>query len=85
MTMTTLTSREFNRETGRAKRATAEGPVVITDRGKPTHVLLSVSDYERIVAGKATIIEKLGWPPGIEDIDIAFPRSREGPREVDLF
>ena len=47
-------------------------------------MLLSVADYCRIVAGEATIMEKLGWPPGIEDIEIAFPRSREGPREVDL-
>jgi len=84
MTMTILTSREFNQETGRAKRATAEVPVVITHRGEPKHVPLSVADYLRIVAGKATIIEKLGWPPGIEDIEIAFPRSRDGPREVDL-
>ena len=58
--------------------------MVITTRGEPMHVLLSVADYCRIVAGEATIMEKLGWPPGIEDIEIAFPRSREGPREVDL-
>jgi hypothetical protein len=33
MPMTTLTSREFNQYTDRAKKAALRGPVVITDRG----------------------------------------------------
>ncbi len=84
MTITTLSSREFNQDTGRAKRAAAEGPVFITDRGKPAHVLLSIDDYQRMVGGKATIVERLSLPPGIGDIEIEFPRSREMPREIDL-
>ena len=47
MTITTLTSREFNQDTSRAKKAAARGPVFITDRGRPAHVLLSIEAYPR--------------------------------------
>ena len=42
MTITTVTSRELNHDIGRAKKAAKSGPVFITDRGKPAHVLLSI-------------------------------------------
>ena len=45
---TTLTSREFNQDTARAKRAAKHGPVFITERGTPSHVLMSFEEYERI-------------------------------------
>lgn len=45
---TVLTAREFNQDTARAKRAAKNGPVFITDRGKPSHVLLSIEEYERL-------------------------------------
>ena len=37
---TTFTSREFNRDVSAAKRAAANGPVIVTDRGQPAYVLL---------------------------------------------
>jgi PHD/YefM family antitoxin component YafN of YafNO toxin-antitoxin module len=43
--MSTITSRAFNQDVSAAKRAAATAPVIITDRGKPSHVLLSVADY----------------------------------------
>ena len=42
MSITTLTSREFNQDHGRAKKAAQKGPVFITDRGTPAFVLLSI-------------------------------------------
>lgn len=42
MIITTLSSREFNQDTSRAKKAADAGPVIITDRGRPAHVLLSI-------------------------------------------
>jgi prevent-host-death family protein len=45
----TFTSREFNQDTARAKREAANGPVFITDRGKPALVLMSISEYEKLV------------------------------------
>jgi len=36
----TLSSWDFNRDVARGKRAALSGPVLVTDRGRPTHVLL---------------------------------------------
>ena len=38
----TITSRAFNQDASGAKRAASQGPVFITDRGRPGHVLLPV-------------------------------------------
>lgn len=66
--MSTLTSREFNQDTGRAKREALKGPVYITDRGKPSHVLLSYEEYQSITGRKASIGELLSMD-GAEDIE----------------
>ena len=39
MSTTTMTSREFNQDLGKAKKAAKNGPLIVTDRGKPEHVL----------------------------------------------
>jgi prevent-host-death family protein len=83
MTVTTLSSREFNQDTGRAKKAAAEGPVFITDRGKPSHVLLSIEDYRRITAGKRKIADALAMP-GVAEIEFEPPRITVGMRPADL-
>ncbi|MGM3390162.1 type II toxin-antitoxin system Phd/YefM family antitoxin [Stutzerimonas stutzeri] len=64
---TTISSREFNQDTGGAKKAALSGPVFITDRGRPAHVLLSIEDYQRLAGGNASIIDLLAMP-GAEDI-----------------
>ena len=48
--ITTFTSREFNQDTARAKRAAEKGPVFITDRGEPSHVLLTKGEFDRLTA-----------------------------------
>ncbi|MHB1610047.1 type II toxin-antitoxin system Phd/YefM family antitoxin [Acidiferrobacter thiooxydans] len=83
MAITTLTSREFNQDTGRAKKAAAVGPVFITDRGKPAHVLLSIEEYQRLTGRHRNIIEALSMP-GLSDIDVEFPRLRDLTRSVDF-
>lgn len=60
MGITTISSRDFNQDVGKAKRATAKGPVVITDRGEPAHVLLSISQYQKLTGGTANIAKLLG-------------------------
>ena len=67
--ITTLSSREFNQDTGRAKKATETGPVVITDRGKPAHVLMTFSDYQRVLGKRKNILDLVGMK-GAGDIDI---------------
>ncbi|MFT4256449.1 MAG: type II toxin-antitoxin system Phd/YefM family antitoxin [Pseudoxanthomonas sp.] len=72
---TTLSSRELNQDVGRAKRAALQGPVFITDRGRPAHVLLSIEEYERLTGPRRTLAEAL-YMPGIEDIEIDFERAK---------
>ena len=79
MTITTLSSRELNQDIGGAKRATALGPVFITDRGKPAHVLLSIEAYQRLVGGSRTLAEALAMP-GMADIDFDPPKIEIGLR-----
>lgn len=81
--MTTLTSRELNQDVGRAKREAMKGPVFITDRGKPAHVLLSIEDYERLTRPRRTLAEAL-YMPGVADIDFDPQRPRDVPRDVDF-
>jgi len=83
MPFTTLSSREFNQDTSRAKKAAAEGPVFITDRGRPAHVLISIAEYRRLTGGRRSIVEALSMP-GLGDIEFEPPRSRELPRAPDL-
>ena len=77
MTTKKLTSRQFNQDTGGAKKAAQAGPVYITDRGQPSYVLLTFADYQRLAAIQPSIIELLGEPAGIEDIDFEASVSRE--------
>jgi prevent-host-death family protein len=84
MTITTLSSREFNQDTSRAKQAASRGPVFITDRGRPAHVLLSIEDYQKLAGSRATIIDQLAMP-GVEDIEFDPPRLSGGsPQPADL-
>ena len=75
MIITTVTSRELNQDIGRAKRAARAGPVFITDRGKPAHVLLSIEDYRRLAGQGRSVVEALSMP-GLADIDFDPPRVR---------
>ena len=77
MAITTLSSREFNQDTGRAKKAARRGPVFITDRGRPSHVLLSVEEYEKITDKGQSIADLLTMPSGAA---IEFEPPRLGDR-----
>ena len=80
---TTLTAREFNQDTGRAKRAAEDGPVFITHRGRPTHVLLTVEEYERLKGPRKTLAEVLYYP-GAAEAELPLPeRTVEPVREID--
>jgi prevent-host-death family protein len=74
---TRLTSREFNQDTGGAKRAAQAGPVYITDRGRPSHVLMTFEDYSRLAAEHPSISELLSQPAGIGDIEFEISPNRE--------
>jgi prevent-host-death family protein len=75
MTITKLSSRDFNQDTSRAKRAAKRGPVFITDRGRPSHVLLTVEEYQRITEGQKSVVDLLAMPAAAE-IEFEPPRLR---------
>ena len=64
--MKLLTSREFNRDVSHAKREARTEPVLITDRGQPTHVLMSIADFRRLTGEGESILEVLAMPEAVE-------------------
>jgi PHD/YefM family antitoxin component YafN of YafNO toxin-antitoxin module len=83
MPLSTLSSRELNHDVSSAKKAAQNGPVIITDRGKPSHVLMTYYEYERLVGRPRSLIESLALP-GLSDIDLSPERVEIGLRTVDL-
>ena len=83
MPITTLSSREFNQDASRAKKAANTGPVFITDRGQPAHVLLSIGDYRKLTGGQMTLGQALAQPD-VPDFDFTPPRAGSLYRAADL-
>jgi len=80
MSITTISSRQFNQDAGGAKKAAAAGPVFITDRGRPAtdrgrpaHVLLTFDAYQELVGAGPTLLHALAQSGG-GDFDFQPPR-----------
>ncbi len=73
MSITTLSSRQFNQDAGKAKKASESGPVIITDRGRPAHVLLTWAEYQKLTGGPAKIADLLNMPD-VAEIELPLPR-----------
>ncbi len=73
---TQISSREFNQDTAGAKKAAEQGPVYITDRGRPAHVLLTYEAYEQLI-GAHHVLDALSQPAGVEEAGFEAPRSAE--------
>ncbi|MCG2842250.1 type II toxin-antitoxin system prevent-host-death family antitoxin [Sandaracinobacter sp. RS1-74] len=79
MMVTTVSSRDFNSDVGGAKKAAAHGPVFITDRGKPAHVLLSIEEYKRLRGvRKMSLLESLTPSRGADEMDDEFEFPKLG-------
>ncbi len=76
MGIVTLSSREFNQDASRAKAASLNGPVIITDRGRPAHVLLSIEEYKRLTRQRESISDLLAVP-GVADIEFEVSKNRD--------
>ena len=79
----TFTSRDFNRDPGSIKRAALSGPVFITDRNKPSLVVMAIKDYERL-AGRGTSLLDVLMPNDDQDFDFEPPKARIVARPADL-
>lgn len=84
MPKTTFSSREFNQAASRAKKAAEKGPVFITDRGRPSFVLLSIDEYQKLSSKGKNIVELLRMPDDTPKFDFNPPRLGDVAREVDL-
>ena len=75
MSITTVSSREFNQDVSKVKRASQRGPVFITDRGHPSYVLLAIKDYQKLTKTKENIVELLAMPDDATDVEFDPPKS----------
>ena len=84
METTTFSGRDFNQHSSEARRAANKGPVFITDRGRPVHVLMSMELYQCLTGSREKIADLLAMPSGADaDFEIP-PLSREPARPADL-
>lgn len=83
MVHASISSREFNQDASRAKKEANKGPVFITDRGKPSHVLLSIENYQQLTGGKASLAALLEMNEG-DDIIFSAPKADLTPRLVEF-
>lgn len=88
-----VSSRDFNQNLAAAKREAADRPVIVTDRGEPAYVLLSVEEYRRLRGRSRSLYEVFSTPmPGwtqedmdnLPDIDFEVERFPDLVREVDF-
>lgn len=82
--MTTMSSREFNQDAGKAKRLAMQGPVFITDRGRLAHVLLTIEEYQKITATHRNMADMLGCPESAEIVLSRPPLQKTLFANVDL-
>ena len=83
MAITTFSSRQFNQDASKAKKVAKAGPVFITDRGRPAHVLLTIEEYQKMTGSPVSIIDMLAMP-GVEEIEFEPARAGKLSRPADL-
>lgn len=76
MATRTFSSREFSQHVSAAKRAADDGPVLITDHGKPAYALLNIRDYQRLQGRLLSLAEALAMP--LDEAEIEFEPVRFG-------
>ena len=64
--MSVISARTFNQSPSKAKAMAKDGPVFVTDRGRPTLVLIDIVEYERL-RGTGNIRDSLAMTD-----DVAF-------------
>jgi hypothetical protein len=79
-----MTDGEFQRPPEVATRAAATGPVYITDRGCPTHVLLTYAAYEGLTGDAESGLDRLGHPVGVESVHLGVRRDTEVSQPADF-
>lgn len=76
--MKRVTSRELNQDVSRAKRFALVEPVFVTDRGRPTHVLISIDAWRQLSGERENMAQLLAAPPGDAPLDRTYLRQALG-------
>ena len=74
--MKVISSRDFNQDVSQAKRAARIEPVFVTDRGKTTHVLMSIEAYRKLTGQSETIVDLLAMAAPVA-LNVAETRSND--------
>ncbi len=82
MRVSTVSSRELRQSVGAAMDLAKFGPVIITNHGKRSHVLMTYLDYMLLSGHRRSLVDALAMP-GLSEIDFAVTREEEVPREID--
>lgn len=57
MTMTRLSCSEVDLDVSKAKKAAQAGPVIITHRGRSSHVLMTKREFERLTGKRRNLVD----------------------------
>jgi hypothetical protein len=74
MALTTVSARDFARDLASAKKAANYGPVIVTDRGRPTYALLKIEDYYKLAGAQRQSL--LAFMDAIPGEHFAFEQPR---------
>ena len=77
--MKSMSAQDFNRDVSAAKRAASAGPVVITDRGDPAYVLMSIADYRAREQPRASLATLLAAD---HDFELDLPERTVAARDL---
>jgi PHD/YefM family antitoxin component YafN of YafNO toxin-antitoxin module len=81
--MKVISSRDFNQDVSSAKRLARLEPVFVTDRGKPTHVLMSIAAFRQLTGATESVVDLLAMP-GAAGSDLDPPAAESWDRRADL-
>ena len=71
MSIIKFTSRDFNHNPSKVKHASKHDTVVITERGTPKYVMMSIETYQQLTQANTSIIDMLAMP---DDYDVEFDK-----------
>lgn len=81
--MQTTTSKEFNRQASALRRSASSEPLLITERGRPAHVLMSYAAYQALQSPAQSVADALAM--AVPDaLDTVLQPARDLARAADL-
>ena len=83
MAVHNVSNRDFIRDVSAAKRAALDGPVFITEKGRPAYVFMKIDDYRMMVNGSHSLLDVMDNIPGGEGIDFDAPEMSIAIQTVD--